>query len=346
MSAQTIPIASSCGTAGTLAVTVEAVRTRQLGSSDLMVSEISLGSWLTYGDGVDRERAEACVAKAFELGIDFIDTANVYSGGRAEEFLGEVLASRPRDSYVLATKLYWPMPSGGSGLSREQVFTQIDASLRRLRTDYVDLYQRHRYDWNVPLEETMEALTEVVRQGKARYLGFSEWPEEKIREAQAMAGVEHFVSSQPQYSMLWRGPERDVMPASRELGISQIVWSPLAQGVLTGKYKPGEPLPEGTRATSESMGGFMHRALDRVLLERVQRLRAVADELGLSMAQLALAWVLQEENVASAIIGATRPEQGGDNTAASGVELDSATLSRIDEILADSISRQGPASAR
>jgi 1-deoxyxylulose-5-phosphate synthase len=346
MSAQTIPIASSCGTAGTLAVTVEAVRTRQLGSSDLMVSEISLGSWLTYGGGVDRERAEACVAKAFELGIDFIDTANVYSGGRAEEFLGEVLASRPRDSYVLATKLYWPMPGGGSGLSREQVFTQIDASLRRLRTDYVDLYQCHRYDWNVPLEETMEALTEVVRQGKARYLGFSEWPEEKIREAQAMEGVEHFVSSQPQYSMIWRGPQRDVIPASRELGISQIVWSPLAQGVLTGKYKPGEPLPEGTRATSQAMGGFMERALDRMLLERVQRLRAVADELGLSMAQLALAWVLREENVASAIIGASRPEQVEDNAGASGVELEPGTLSRIDEILGDSVAWEPPDSAR
>src|SRR6478672_2702952 len=344
MSAQTIPIASSCGTAGTLAVSVEAVRTRQLGSSDLMVSEISLGSWLTYGGGVDRERAEACVAKAFELGIDFIDTANVYSGGRAEEFLGEVLASRPRESYVLATKLYWPMPGGGSGLSREQVFTQIDASLRRLRTDYVDLYQCHRYDWNVPLEETMEALTEVVRQGKARYLGFSEWPEEKIREAQAMAGVEHFVSSQPQYSMIWRGPERDVIPASRELGISQIVWSPLAQGVLTGKYEPGEALPEGTRATSNSMGRFMERAMDQRLLERVQELRPVADELGLSMAQLALAWVLREENVAAAIIGASRPEQIEDNAGASGVELGEETLARIDEILGDSVAWEGPAS--
>jgi len=311
-----------------------------------MVSEISLGSWLTYGGGVEREQAEACVAKAFDLGIDFIDTANVYARGRAEEFLGEVLAGRPRDSYLLATKLYWSAPDGGSGLSREQVSTQIDASLSRLRTDYVDLYQCHRYDWDVPLEETMEALTEVVRQGKARYLGFSEWPEEKIREAQAMAGVEHFVSSQPQYSMVWRGPERDVIPASRELGISQIVWSPLAQGVLTGKYKPGEPLPEGTRASSESMGGFMARARDPVLLERVQRLRPVAEELGLSMAQLALAWVLREDNVASAIIGASRPEQVEDNAGASGVELDTATLERIDKILGDSVAWDPPDSAR
>ena len=311
-----------------------------------MVSEISLGSWLTYGGGVGRERAEACVAKAFELGIDFIDTANVYSRGQAEEFLGEVLADRPRDSYVLATKLYWQAPDGGSGLSRDQVLTQIDASLSRLRTEYVDLYQCHRYDWNVPLEETMEALTEVVRRGKARYIGFSEWPEEKIREAQTMGGVEHFVSSQPQYSMLWRGPERDVIPASQQLGISQIVWSPLAQGVLTGKYKPGEPPPEGTRATSDSMGGFMQRALDQRLLERVQQLIPVAEELGLSMAQLALAWVLREENVASAIIGASRPEQVEDNAGASGVELDAATLERIDEILDDSVAWEPPDSAR
>jgi 1-deoxyxylulose-5-phosphate synthase len=322
------------------------MRKRQLGASDLMVSEISLGSWLTYGGGVGRERAEACVAKAFELGIDFIDTANVYSRGQAEEFLGEVLADRPRDSYVLATKLYWQAPDGGTGLSRDQVLTQIDASLSRLRTDYVDLYQCHRYDWDVPLEETMEALTEVVRQGKARYIGFSEWTADKIREAQEMQGVEHFVSSQPQYSMLWRGPERDVIPTSRELGISQIVWSPLAQGVLTGKYKPGEPLPEGTRATSASMGGFMQRALDQRLLERVQQLRPVAEELGLSMAQLALAWVLREENVASAIIGASRPEQVEDNAGASGVELDATTLNRIDEILGASVAWEPPDSAR
>src|SRR3954462_7059049 len=238
------------------------------------------------------------------------------------------------------------MPDGGFGLSREQVFTQIDASLRRLRTDYVDLYQCHRYDWDVPLAETMEALTEVVRQGKVRYLGFSEWPEEKIREAQAMAGVEHFVSSQPQYSMLWRGPERDVIPASRELGISQIVWSPLAQGVLTGKYRPGEPPPEGTRAASETMGGFMQRALDQRLLERGEQLRSVADGLSLSMAQLALAWVLREENVASAIIGASRPEQVEDNAGASGLAPDPQTLAQIAENLGDSVAWEPPDSAR
>jgi 1-deoxyxylulose-5-phosphate synthase len=322
------------------------MRKRQLGSSDLLVSEISLGSWMTYGGAVERERAEACVAKAFELGIDFIDTANVYSGGRAEEFLGEVLAGRPRDSYVLATKLYFPMSESDHGLSGEQVSKQIDATLSRLRTDHVDLYQCHRYDWETPLEETMDALTEVVRQGKARYLGFSEWPEEKIREAQAMDGVEHFVSSQPQYSMIWRGPESDVIPASRELGISQIVWSPLGQGILTGKYRPGEPPPGDSRAAHERMSYFMDRARDDTLLERVQRLQPIADELGLSTAQLALAWVLREDNVASAIIGATRPEQVSDNAAASGVELDAATLEQIDEILGDSVSWDEPASAR
>ena len=320
------------------------MRYRQLGSSDLQVSEICLGSWLTYGGGVDDAHAEACVATSFDLGINFIDTANVYSNGKAEEFLGEVLADRPRDSYILATKLFGTAPDGGSGLSRQQVLTQIDESLRRLRTDYVDLYQCHRYDPDVPLDETMQALTEVVRAGKARYLGFSEWPADKIEAAVTMAGVEKFVSSQPQYSMVWRGPERDVIPVSKEHGISQIVWSPLAQGVLTGKYKPGEPLPEGTRATSESMGRFMDRARDQQLLERVQELHAVADGLGVTLAQLALAWVLREPNVASAIIGASRPEQVRENAAASGIDLDGDTLARIDSILGDSVEWQGPAS--
>ena len=315
------------------------MRRRQLGSSDLVVSEISLGSWMTYGGSVEREQAEACVARAFELGIDFIDTANVYSGGGAEEFLGEVLAGRPRESYVLATKLYFPMSDTDRGLSRGQVLKQIDASLGRLRTDHVDLYQCHRYDWDTPLEETMEALSEVVRQGKARYLGFSEWPVEKTREAQEMPGVEHFVSSQPQYSMIWRGPERDVIPYCREHGISQIVWSPLGQGILSGKYLPGEAPPGDSRAAHERMSYFMDRAGDQVLLERVQRLRPVADELGLSMAQLALAWVLREENVASAIIGASRPEQVEENAAASGVELDQDALRAIDDAVGDVVVR-------
>jgi aryl-alcohol dehydrogenase-like predicted oxidoreductase len=317
---------------------------RQLGSSDLHVSEISLGSWMTYGGGVDRERSEACVKAAFDVGINFIDTANVYSGGRAEEFLGEVLADRSRESYVLATKLFFPMSEADRGLSRQQVLKQIDASLARLRTNHVDLYQCHRYDWDTPLEETMEALTEVVRAGKARYLGFSEWPAEKIAEALNLPGVEKFVSSQPQYSMIWRGPERDVIPLCAANGISQIVWSPLAQGVLTGKYKPGRPPPADSRASSDQMNYFMDASDDDVLLERVQLLRPVAEGLNLSLAQLALAWVLREPNVASAIIGASRPEQVVDNAAASGVVLDAATLKQIDEILGDSVKFAGPAS--
>src|SRR3954465_11468307 len=278
---------------------------RRLGSSELQVSEISLGSWLTYGGGVERDRAEACVAKAFEVGINFIDTANVYARGGAESFLGEVLAPRARASYVLATKLYFPV-NGDGGLSREQVHKQIDLSLGRLRTDYVDLYQCHRYDRETPLEETMEALTEGVRPGKARYLGFSEWTADQIRAALALVPrVEMFVSSQPQYSILHRVPEREVIPLCKENGISQIVWSPLAQGALTGKYKPGEEPAAGTRAASQQMGWAMDSYRDDDVLERVQRLVPIAEGLGVTMAQLALAWVLREENVASAIVGAS-----------------------------------------
>jgi 1-deoxyxylulose-5-phosphate synthase len=309
------------------------VRYRRLGSSDLQVSEISLGSWLTYSGGVARERAEACVNRAFEVGINFLDTANVYGRGAAETFLGEVLASRARDSYVLATKLYYPMSDTDRGLSREQVFKQIDASLARLRTDYVDLYQCHRYDVATPLGETMEALTEVVRQGKARYLGFSEWSPEQIAAALALPDVEKVVSSQPQYSLLYREPEDDVIPLCAGNGISQIVWSPLAQGALTGKYRPGEAPPPDSRATSRTMGGFIDRFLRDDVLEAVQRLRPVADGLGITMSQLALAWVLREPNVASAIVGASRPEQVDDNAAASGVELDEPTLAAIEEAL-------------
>ncbi|HZR94246.1 MAG TPA: aldo/keto reductase family protein [Gaiellaceae bacterium] len=320
------------------------MRYRQLGSSDLQVSEICLGSWLTYGGGVPDDRAEACVAKAFEVGINFIDTANVYADGKAEEFLGEVLAGRPRDSYILATKLFGKMPDGGSGLSREQVHAQLDKSLERLRTDYVDLYQCHRYDWDTPLEETMEGLTEVVRLGKARCIGFSEWPAEKIEEACALPGVEKFVASQPQYSMIWRGIERDVIDVCKRNGISQIVWSPLAQGVLTGKYKPGAEIPPGSRAASKRMGMWMDRARDERLLERVQRLGELAEELRITLAQLALAWVLNEPNVASAIIGASRPEQVEENVGAVGVTLSGDVLGRIDEILDDSVEFAGAAS--
>jgi aryl-alcohol dehydrogenase-like predicted oxidoreductase len=315
------------------------VRYRRLGSSDLEISEISLGSWLTFGGGISNAQAEACVAKAFELGINFIDTANVYSSGGAEEFLGEVLAERPRDSYILATKLYFPM-NGDRGLSREQVFKQIDASLARLRTDYVDLYQCHRYDRETPLEETMEALTEVVRQGKARYIGFSEWTADQIRAALALVPrVEKFVSSQPQYSLLYRVPEREVIPLCKENGISQIVWSPLAQGTLTGKYKPGEEPAAGTRAASQQMGWSMDRFRDDDVLRAVQSLVPIAEGLGITMAQLALAWVLREENVASAIVGASRPSQVEENAAASGIELDEATLKAIDDAVAGVVVR-------
>jgi len=315
------------------------MRYRRLGSSDLDVSEISLGSWLTFGGGVSNAQAEACVAKAFEVGINFIDTANVYSRGGAEEFLGEVLAERPRDSYVLATKLYFPM-NGDRGLSREQVFKQIDASLARLRTDYVDLYQCHRYDEQTPLEETMAALSEVVRQGKARYLGFSEWSADQIRAALALVPqVEKFVSSQPQYSLLYRVPEREVIPLCKENGISQIVWSPLAQGTLTGKYKPGEEPAAGTRAASQQMGWAMDRFRDDDVLRAVQSLAPIAEGLGITMAQLALAWVLREENVASAIVGASRPSQVEENAGGSGIELDEATLQAIDDAVADVVVR-------
>jgi aryl-alcohol dehydrogenase-like predicted oxidoreductase len=310
---------------------------RRLGRSDLMVSEISLGSWLTYGAGVEAERATACVRRAFEVGINFFDTANVYGRGAAESFLGEVLSGVDRTSYVLATKAYFPMSESDRGLSAAQIRKQSEASLRRLRTDYVDLYQCHRYDNATPLEETMEALTEVVRSGKARYIGFSEWTADQIAAALAIPGVERFVSSQPEYSMLWRKPEPEVIPLCEREGISQIVWSPLAQGTLTGKYKPGAPPPADSRAASRSMGSMMGRFREDRVLEAVQRLRPLADDLGLTMAQLALAWVLQEENVASAITGASRPDQIDENVGASGVALDDGVLAMIDDVLGDTV---------
>ena len=308
---------------------------RRLGASDLHVSVVSLGSWLTYSGGVERERAHACVRRALDLGINFFDTANVYGRGVAESFLGEALAGLDRSSYVLATKAYFPMSERDRGLSAGQIRKQCDASLARLRTDHVDLYQCHRYDKDTPLEETMGALTEVVRQGKARYIGFSEWTPAQLRAALAMPGVERFVSSQPQYSMLHRGIESEVIPLCEANGIGQIVWSPLAQGVLTGKYRPGSPPPPDSRAASESMGQFMGRFLrnDRTL-EAVQQLGPVAGGLGLSMAQLALAWVLRVPNVASAIIGASRPEQIDDDAGAVGVTLSPDVLATIDGILA------------
>jgi len=308
---------------------------RKLGNSDLMVSDIALGSWLTYGGGVEQKQAIDCVHKALELGITLIDTSNIYGRGAAETLLGEALQGVKRDSYILATKLFFPMTATDKGLSRAQIQKQLDASLQRLRTDYVDLYQCHRYDPETPLEETMTALTEAVRSGKVRYIGFSEWPVDKIQAAISMTGVEKFVSSQPQYSLLWRQPEKAVIPLCAKNGISQIVWSPLAQGILTGKYRPGAPLPAGSRALSPSMGGFFDKDLlqDRVL-SAVQNLVPIAKEAGLTLTQLALAWVLREQNVASAIIGATRVEQVVENAGASGHVLNKEQLARIDTILA------------
>ncbi|MGC3996216.1 MAG: aldo/keto reductase family protein [Anaeromyxobacter sp.] len=306
---------------------------RKLGASDLEVSEVSLGSWLTYGGGVEREQAEACLRRAFDLGINLIDTANVYAHGAAESFLGAALRGVPRDRYVLATKLFFPMSPSDKGLSAAQIRKQLDASLQRLRVDHVDLYQCHRYDPETPLEETMAALTEAVRQGKARYIGFSEWKAPRIAAALALPGA-RFVSSQPQYSLLWRQPETDVFPLCAREGIGQIVWSPLAQGVLAGKYLPGQPPPPGSRATSEAMSGFIGRWLDDEVLAAVQRLKPIAAELGISMPQLALAWVLRRPEVSSAIVGASRPEQLEDNARASDVRLDAATVTRIEDTLA------------
>ena len=309
---------------------------RQIGSSDLLVSDIALGSWLTYGVGVEADRARRCLDTAFDEGINFIDTANVYGNGAAERFLGQALKDRPRDSYVLATKLFFPMDADNRGLSRGQVEKQLNASLKRLETDYVDLYQCHRYDEDTPLEETMEALTAAVMAGKTRYIGFSEWTAPQIEAALALvgSGVEKFVSSQPQYSLLWREPEAEVIPVSSANGISQIVWSPLAQGVLTGKYAPNAPPPEGSRATSDEMGGYIGGLMKRPVLEAVQRLKPLADEAELSLTQFALAWVLREPNVAAAIIGASRPEQVIENAAASRATVDPALFAQAEAIVA------------
>ena len=315
---------------------------RKLGASDLEVSEISLGSWLTYGVGVEADKACACLEEAFAQGINFIDTANIYGRGAAETFLGEALQGRPRESYVLATKLYFPMTDEDRGLSRAQVEKQIDASLKRLRTDYVDLYQCHRYDWNTPLDETMEALTRAVGDGKARYIGFSEWPAERIRAAIDLADKRDFtpfVSSQPQYSLLWREPEKEVIPLCAANGISQIVWSPLGQGVLSGKYDPDSPPPRDSRAASEEMGGWMDRLMQPEVLRAVQQLKPIAEEAGLTLPQFALAWVLREPNIASAIIGASRPEQVRENAAASGVVVDTQLFQRAEQIVDRALSR-------
>jgi aryl-alcohol dehydrogenase-like predicted oxidoreductase len=315
---------------------------RKLGSSDLEVSEISLGSWLTYGVGVEADKARSCLDEAFNQGINFIDTANVYGRGAAERFLGQALEGRPRDSYVLATKLYFPMSESDRGLSRAQIEKQLNASLQRLKTDYVDLYQCHRYDRDTPLEETMEALSRAVDSGKARYIGFSEWPADRIQAALDMTGVTKFVSSQPQYSLLWREPEDEVIPLCAANGISQIVWSPLGQGVLSGKYDPDAPLPRDSRAASEEMGGFMDRLMQPAVLRAVRQLKPLAEEAGLTLPQFALAWVLREPNVASAIIGASRPQQVIENAHASGVIVDTQLFLRAEAIIDEAL---GPVEA-
>jgi aryl-alcohol dehydrogenase-like predicted oxidoreductase len=311
------------------------MRYRKLGDSDIEVSEISLGSWLTYGAGVEREQTEACTRAAFDAGITFFDTSNIYGRGAAEEAWGAILSDYRRESFVLATKVFFPMSDSDRGLSRQQIHKQLDASLARLRTDYIDLYQCHRPDPDTPIEETMEALTEVSAAGKVRELGFSEWTVEQVEAGLEVPGAKKWVSSQPQYNVIWRAPEAELIPFCAEHGISQIVWSPLAQGVLTGKYKPGDGPPADSRAASEAMGWAMDRYLSDEVLEAVQRLIPIAEGAGLSMVEMALAWVLREQNVASAIIGASRPEQVHLNTAASGIELSGDVLDAIDEALGD-----------
>jgi aryl-alcohol dehydrogenase-like predicted oxidoreductase len=313
------------------------MRFRTLGSSDLEVSEISLGSWLTYSGGVAFDQTRACTDAAFEAGINFFDTANVYGRGAAESAWGEILSGRPRDSYILATKVWGQMSDDPAerGLSAAQIAKQIDASLERLRTDHVDLYQAHRFDPGAPIEETIEALQQVVASGKARYLGFSEWTPEQIQAAIDIAGSDLFVSSQPQYSMLWQAPEVEVFPLCAENGISQIVWSPLAQGLLTGKYRPGEAPPPDSRAAHSEMGGSMALVMSDERVEAVDRLRPIADGAGLTLTELALAWALRRPELASAIVGASRPEQVHANAKASGTDLSSDTLAAIDDALGD-----------
>ena len=319
---------------------------RHLGKSGLKVSEIAYGNWITHGSQIEAEAAHACVRAALDEGITTFDTADVYAGTKAEEVLGDALAGERREGLEIFTKVYWPTGPGRNdrGLSRKHIMESIDGSLRRLRTDYVDLYQAHRYDNSTPLEETMLAFADVVRQGKALYVGVSEWRAEEIRAAAGLAKELHvpLISSQPQYNMLWRVIEAEVIPTCEELGLSQIVWSPIAQGVLTGKYRPGQPVPEGSRATDERGGAFIKRMLDDELLTRVERLTPLAEEAGLTLAQLAVAWTLQNKNVAAAIIGASRPEQVAENVKAAGVKLDAGLLKRIDEIL-DPVVERDPA---
>ncbi|TYB37054.1 aldo/keto reductase [Micromonospora sp. AP08] len=320
---------------------------RHLGRSGLLVSEISYGNWITHGSQVEEEAATACVRAALDTGITTFDTADVYAGTKAEEVLGRALKGERREGLEIFTKVYWPTGPGRNdrGLSRKHIMESINGSLRRLQTDYVDLYQAHRYDYSTPLEETMEAFADIVHSGKAHYIGVSEWKASQIRAAHALARELRIplVSNQPQYSMLWRVIEAEVIPTSEELGVGQIVWSPMAQGVLSGKYLPGQPPPAGSRATDEKSGaGFIASWLSDDVLTRVQRLKPLAEQAGLTMPQLAVAWVLQNPNVSSAIVGASRPEQVHDNVKAAGVKLDADLLKAIDEIV-EPVTERDPA---
>ncbi len=318
---------------------------RHLGRSGLMVSEISYGNWITHGSQVEEDAARACVHAALDEGITTFDTADVYAGTRAEEVLGRALKGQRRESLEIFTKVYWPTGTGPNdrGLSRKHIMESIHGSLRRLQTDYVDLYQAHRFDHETPLGETLKAFDDLVRQGKVLYIGVSEWRAEEIARALEIAdemGLDRIVSNQPQYNMLWRVIEPEIVPLSEKEGIGQIVWSPVAQGVLTGKYRPGAAPPAGSRATDEKGGAnFIGRWLRDDVLDRVQRLVPIAEEAGLSMAQLAVAWVLQNPNVSSAIIGASRPEQVRDNVKAAGVKLDAELMKRIDDVLGPVVER-------
>jgi voltage-dependent potassium channel beta subunit len=318
---------------------------RHLGRSGLKISEIAYGNWLTHGSQVEEDAAHACVRAALDEGITTFDTADVYAGTRAEAVLGRALEGQRREGLEIFTKVYWPTGPGQNdrGLSRKHILESIDASLRRLQTDYVDLYQAHRFDYETPLDETLRAFEDIVRQGKALYIGVSEWRAEEIARALKIAdemGFDRIVSSQPQYSMLWRVIEEEVVPLCEKEGIGQIVWSPIAQGVLTGKYKPGQPPPAGSRATDDKGGADMvGRWLQDDVLTRVQQLEPIAADLGLTMAQLAVAWVLQNPNVSAAIVGASRPEQVRDNVKAAGVKLDADVMKRIDDVIAPAVTR-------
>ncbi len=316
---------------------------RHLGRSGLVVSEIAYGNWITHGSQVEKEAAVACVRAALDEGVTTFDTADIYANTKAEAVLGEALAGERRQGLEIFTKVYWPTGPGKNdrGLSRKHIVESIDGSLRRLRTEYVDLYQAHRYDVATPLEETMVALADLVRAGKALYVGVSEWTAEQIEQAAALARELQipFISNQPQYSLLWRVIEAEVIPACERLGMGQLVWSPMAQGVLSGKYVPGQPPPAGSRATDAAGGQFIARFMTDDVLARVQQLRPIAQEAGLTMAQLAVAWVLQNANVSAALVGATRPEQVRENVKASGVVLDAAIMQRIDEVMGPVVER-------